>query len=234
MAFETFPRSADQFNSDTLKSEQIMAGQFGRSCCNGDLEGVRAALHAGVDVNAEVDGWTGLFWALEYKHTAVAMLLLAQEGIDVNHVDDEGTSALHWAARDEKNSECLALLLTRSDLVNQRDDDGCAPLWWAVDRNAVKCVQLLLSDPRTDPNFKSEMQGVPALMRAIWDDHPECVELLMGDARTDPNLGDDGLSPLMWAVKLDRDRCIEFLLPDPRFDLSERDNYQRSGEEVAR
>ena len=214
-----------------------MADQFGRLCRNGNLEGVQAALHSGVDVNTtDVAGLPGLFYAVECNHTAVARILLAQEGIDVNLVNDWGSTALHWAASDEKNSEIVALLITHPDLrtINQRDADGCTPLFWAVENNAVKCIGLLLSDPRTDPNIKSIMMGVPPLMRAVWDDHPDCVQLLMENARTDPNMGDGVLSPLMWAVKLNQVQCVELLLPDPRLDLSERDNFKRSGEEAAR
>ena len=77
-------------NWDYFQSKVSMAGQFVRLCLDGDLEALRAALCDGVDVNtADGDGWpvwSGLFWALTNRHTAVASVLLAEEGIDVNFV----------------------------------------------------------------------------------------------------------------------------------------------------
>ena len=181
-----------------------MAAEFVKFCCEGDLEGVRAALQSGVDVNSKGRyGATALMTVLEQRHIAVASLLLEQECIDVNASDDDSRTALHYVAWHDKTSECLAMLLTRPDLttgVNQKDWQGETPLGFAVRRNAVSCVQLLISDKRTDPNIKD-------------------------------NRGD---SPLMVAVKHNRVDCVKLLLDDPRVDLVTRDDYKRSEEEMAR
>ena len=187
-----------------------MAAKLIRLCYEGDLEGVRAALQSGVDVNSKDEGGqTGLLRSLmawrfvvKQKPIAVASLLLEQEDIDVNISDDFDQTALHFAAMLDRNNECLAKLLARQDLitVNQRDPRGRTPLWWAVRYNAVRCVQLLLSDVRTDPNIKDG----------------------------------DGESPLMVAVKCNLVACVKLLLVDPRVDLMTRDRYKRSEEEVAR
>ena len=73
---------------------------FIKSCYDGDLEGVRTALKNGADVNSK--DWTGIIfssflyfllgrnglaWAWLNKHTAVADLLMAQEGLGVDTVD---------------------------------------------------------------------------------------------------------------------------------------------------
>ena len=140
-------------------------------------------------------------------------LLLEQEDIDVNIETCRGETALHFAARDDRNSECLAMLLARPDLtiVNQRDKFGCTPLFVAVSarpriwpkggrgEGAVRCVQLLLSDERTDPNIKS------------YEQYTEKDEVCEGD------------SPLMYAVKWNYVDCVKLLLADPRVDLSERE-----------
>ena len=55
-------------------------------CKEGDLEGVKAALQSGIDVNTkDRNGWTGLINAVIYKHNSVVDLLLnTQTNIDVN------------------------------------------------------------------------------------------------------------------------------------------------------
>ena len=167
-----------------------MAAGFVELCLDGDFEEVRAALQSGVDVNSMdghgwMDGLTGLMGSLANGHTEVASLLLEQEGIDINIISDyRNETALHFAAQDDQNNECLAMLLARNTSVNQRDSFGGTPLYDAVQYNAVRCVQLLISDERTDPNIKSD-DGESPMMCAVKQNHVNCVELLLADPRVD-------------------------------------------------
>ena len=117
----------------------------------------------------------------------MASLLLQQEGIDVNIVDRGGRTALHWAARHNENSSSLATLLARPDLttVNQRDKGGATPLWVAVANNVTSCVQLLISDDRTDLNMKDDLRGNSPLMHAVKRNYVDCVEMLLPHPRVD-------------------------------------------------
>ena len=103
-----------------------MAEEFLDMCYKGDLEGVQAALQSGVDVNSQdsSNGQTGLMRALMLERTAVGILLLGQEGIDVNILARGGETALHEAARHNKTSECLAMLLARPDLTTSVNQKG--------------------------------------------------------------------------------------------------------------
>ena len=153
-----------------------VAEEFLNSCFNGNLEGVQSALQSGVDVNSR-DNWdseranssgiypayatgkTGLMWAVMRKHNTVVDLLLRTPGININAVDQKaGMSALHMAVphcltNGNSNPEGLALLLACEDLDHNKPNDSNHPLWCAVESGARECIQLLLSDPRIDPNI---------------------------------------------------------------------------------
>ena len=149
-----------------------VAQQFLNSCFYGNLEGVRYTLKRGVDVNTR-DSWdserarlsgvysafardkTGLMWAVMRKHNTVVELLLGTPGVDINAKDfKEKMTALHMAVpqyetHGNNNPEGMALLLACKNLeVNHNNTLLCA-----VRSGAMECVQLLLSDPRVDPNM---------------------------------------------------------------------------------
>ena len=81
-------------------------------CQKGDLEGVRAALQSGADVNTKDEkyGFTGLSWAVGENHNSVVELLLDTSNIEVNQRNTWGSCALHQAVW-HKNIEGLKLLL---------------------------------------------------------------------------------------------------------------------------
>ena len=54
----------------------------------------------------------------------------------------------------------------------------------AVTQNYVACMELLLSDKRTDPNIK-DGEGDSPLMSAVKDSRVGIVELLLADPRVD-------------------------------------------------
>jgi len=68
------------------QSEGEAAMSLVELCQNGDLEGVKAALQNGADVNTKNDkyGWTGLMKAMNFNHNSVVALLFNTPNIDVN------------------------------------------------------------------------------------------------------------------------------------------------------
>ena len=80
-------------------------------CRDGNLEGLRAALASGQDINSyDGAGWTGLMRALWQGHNSVVELLLSQPSLDVNASNNYGITALHWASA-SNNVTGLRLLL---------------------------------------------------------------------------------------------------------------------------
>ena len=85
-------------------------------------------------------------------------------------------------------------------------------------------VELLLADPRVDPNIAEPTQGQTPLNVAAIKGKARCVELLLSDPRVEVNLADsDGKSPLWGAASKGKDRCVELLLADPRVDPNQVD-----------
>ena len=115
-------------------------------CEKGDLEGVKAALKSGTDVNTKGEyGWTGLMWAVIYSHTSVVALLLNTPNIDVNQKDNQGRCALHWAVTWE-NIEAVKLLLNVPNIyMNIVTNNGKNAVHRAVEVNNTGLLKLLLS-----------------------------------------------------------------------------------------
>ena len=103
-------------------------------------------------------------------------------------------------------------------MVNQKDKATRTPLYCAVSMGAVKCVQLLMRDDRTDPNIKPDyniFRDAP-LMMAVKCNRAEIVELLLRDKRTELNIKDGGYdgygnTPLMHAIKENLVDCVKVL-----------------------
>ena len=212
------------------------SADFLDDCRNGDLEGVRAALQAGVEVNSRMSnrGFSGLMIAMSKNHTEVGRLLLEQADVDVN-MDCNGSTALHYAVHGN-NVEGLGMLLARQDLdcFNRVDKLDCTPLKLALVYNSLDCVSLLLADQRSDSNIKDNWD-LSSLMFAVRNNAPNCLSLLLASPQVDPNLmnGHYG-SPLMIAVKLNKTKVLPYLLACPRVDLDTRDNHRRTAREVTR
>lgn len=184
--------------------------RFGRLCQVGNLKDVEDAVKSGADVNTrDLFGWTGLMMALHHEHPAVATMLVQNPAVDVNVAGENGDCALHIASMNDKMGDCLALILAREDLslttVNSQDEDGSTPLMVAILHRATRCMEVLLSDDRTDPNIRD-----------------------YGIFRS------KGVMPVMLAAKKNFVPELELLLADARVDLLTRDNYRRGEEEITR
>ena len=198
---------------------------FVEMCHHGDLEGVKAALQRGVDVNttgeyneySEYDlQWTGLMWAVAENHSSVVELLLQTPNIDINWKDDQGCCALHLAVTGKK-IEALKLLLNVPNIDAYMHI--CSQVW----NHDTEVLKLLLNVPNIDVNIVNN-HGESAVHRAATNFNTEVLKLLLSHPNLTAltlNQKDKryGATPVMWAVTLNKLKYLEVLVADPRVDL---------------
>jgi len=171
-------------------------------CKKGDLEGVKAALQSGHDVNTmDEDGYTGLMRAVFENHNSVVELLLRTPNIDVNLSSENGYRCALREAMRSKNNEGLKLLLNVQNIdVNiigysaDRESDNYGywnAVHWAVIENNIEVLKLLLSHPSlTALTLNSKFGRGAPVMFAVWRDRLEHLMLLAADPRVDLNTTD--------------------------------------------
>merc|ERR1711953_889115 len=160
-----------------------------QSCKDGDLEGVKAALQRGDDVNTKDEcGITGFMWAVERNHNSVVALLLKTPNIDVNVKSESGFCALHCAVFCQKNDGLKLLLNDPSIDVNTVDNRGENAVHWALTYDSFEGLKLLLSHPNLTAltlNQKDKRFGNTPAMQAVKQGTLEYQEVLFADPRVD-------------------------------------------------
>ena len=181
---------------------------------NGDIEGVRAALDAGTDVNAKSpDGATALQWAVHGDQELMVELLL-EVGADVGITNRYGVSAASLAA-ENGNSIILKRLLEAGSNPEQTMPGGETLLMTAARTGEPETMRTLLGYG-ANPNRRETTRGQTALMWAAANNNAEAIQLLAEhgadiNTKTDnPSRSADspfayapptGFSPLMFAVR---------------------------------
>jgi len=210
-----------------------------QSCINGDLEGVKAALQRGNDVNSKDErGMTGLMNAVIHDHNSVVAFLLNTPNIDVNQKDDEDKCALHKAAS-WKNIEALKLLLEVPNIdVNIVDHCGLSALYMACRGKCNEALKVLLNVPAIDVNIVDN-NGYSAVHTTAFENNIEGLKLLLSHPSLTAltlNKKDErfGHTPVMWALKGSTLKYLEVLVADPRVDLDTIDKEGKSLDRAAR
>ena len=192
-------------------------------CKRGNLEGVKAALQRGTDVNTTNPyGWTSLMLAVYYNHNSVVALLLNRPNIDVNLKTNEGNCALDLALR-RKNHEGLKLLLNVQNIdvniVNEHSLHNESAVHVAVWENNIEGLKLLLSHPGLTAltlNHKKKYSGDTPVMLAMKTN------------------GTQNWDPLTHGIRRNKlEEHLAVLAADPRVDLDTTDMEGRSLEEAA-
>ncbi|HEV7858414.1 MAG TPA: ankyrin repeat domain-containing protein [Pyrinomonadaceae bacterium] len=116
-----------------------------QAASDGNLEGVRACLATGADVNAKnAEGWTALMIATLKGYREMVQTLLKQDRVQVNARSHHGWTALCYAVS-MGDSETIRILLAAGAEVNAPDHDGWTALMQAAGEGNLECVEILLA-----------------------------------------------------------------------------------------
>ena len=143
-----------------------------------DVQGVRALLKSGADVNAaQGDGMTALHWAAMHGDAEMSTMLL-QAGANVRAQSRlGGYLPLHLAAQ-AGSAAVVDQLLARGTPVNQTTTTGASPLMLAAGSGSVAATTRLL-DAGAEINATESAQGQTALMFAAALDRADAVKALI-------------------------------------------------------
>ena len=171
---------------------------------NGHLETTRTLLTAGATQSASMEGATPLVIALQYRHPAIALLLL-QDGWTDPHMDaqvpSDGSSALLVAVM-YNYLDVVKRLLERGADPDIATPRGMTPLLQAASRGQEEIVSLLL-EARASP---------PSLHSAVGSGSERLVRRLVKERRTMLEEREGGLTALHLAVKGGRPGLVALLL----------------------
>jgi ankyrin repeat protein len=117
-----------------------------QAASEGNLQGVRACLATGADVNAKNgEGWTALMLATLKGHREIVETLLRQDRAQVNARSHHGWTALRYAVS-VGDAETLRILLAAGAEVNAPDHDGWTALMQAAGEGNLECLGILLAE----------------------------------------------------------------------------------------
>jgi ankyrin repeat protein len=147
---------------------------------NGDVEAVRSLLAEGAYVNtAQGDGMTGLHWAAEGGHAAVADLLLAAGAAVEARTRVGGYTPLHLASRSGHGSIANALLDAGADPGVTTTGSGVTPLHLAAAAfDGADAVSALLRSGAKVDALESSSGQTPLMFAAVYG-RAEVVAVLL-------------------------------------------------------
>jgi len=199
--------------------------EFHQAVRSGDLEMAEALLaEEPTLVDSKEGGQTLLFEALQEEQRNMVLLLI-DNGVDVNVKDTHSFTPLHYAAQ-QGHTEIAELLTAKGANVNATDMMGETPLHAAV-LGGHKDVVLVLLAGGADVDAENRMRRTP-LHFAARDGYLDVVEVLLAQG-ADVNAKDKSPSrtPLHYAAQQDHKGVTELLLAQGA-DVNARDLLSRT------
>ena len=180
--------TAHQHGHDPLV--ELLAAEVSRK----DLNGVRALVKAGADVNARKEGGAPIIWLATDDRI---LELLVDAGGDINARWDDVTMLHHAAMVDYDR---VRLLLGHGADPNARNAHGETPLFYAGSSGKAEIVELLIMN---GANIDVQrLDGWTTLHRVIIARHYDAAEVLVrlgADLELRENIG---MTPLIFAVNM--------------------------------
>lgn len=136
--------------------------EFIALCKSGNASEIEAAIMNSADINAKINGVTGLMWAV-CENTAESTELLLKHGAETDAKDKNGATALMMAAWFGRTGAAELLIEHGAD-VNAQDHEGRTALMRAAWNGRTEIIELLLKHG-ADVNVRDQ-GGKTALMFA--------------------------------------------------------------------
>jgi ankyrin repeat protein len=170
----------------SLSAQSAGRAAVAASAQAGDVEGVRALLKQGTDVNAaQGDGMTALHWAANQANGRLASMLLYAGANAKATTRLGGYTPLHLAAQ-AGAADVIRELAKSGAAIDAPTATGATALMLAARSGSVDAVRALL-ESGANLNATESAQGETALMFAAAADRTDVVKLLLekgADART--------------------------------------------------
>ncbi|XP_078273554.1 cortactin-binding protein 2 isoform X3 [Rhinoraja longicauda] len=155
------------------------------------------------------DRSTLLHQAAAQGNVTLLSMLLNEDGIDINHPDEEGSSALYSAAK-YGYTDCLTLLLNSGAQVDAVGKNLFTPLCAAAAEGHAGCTEMLVACG-ANINYAAEADQTPLYLSSI-NGHDECTLILL-EAGVDYNtMTINGWTPFHAAVNSGHIDCLRLLM----------------------
>lgn len=156
----------------------------------------------GINVNQRnyENGPTAILVAASEGNLQIAQALIGA-GADVDMQDKKGCTALMVAAAND-HVAVAQLLINVGANINLTDNERHTALIFACRNNHVNTVEVIVSNPKCDPNFMDE-EGKTALISAVDNNNLEVTQLLIQygqNLNLDKKAKDIGPTALLYAV----------------------------------
>ncbi|KAG0134772.1 ankyrin repeat-containing domain protein [Tuber indicum] len=169
-------------------------------------------------------GRSGLLNAAIKTENETVIRVLLECGVDPE-TGGKRTPLVEAAESGQANMVQLFVGRDNVDVNSQDVLDRKTALCYAASRGHHEVAQVLLSDGRTERNFRTEEDWTP-LHLAASRGHHLVVEVLLSDTRTDANARDrESWTPLQVAANRGYEMVVKTLLDDERVDINAKDNF---------
>ncbi|XP_078424134.1 cortactin-binding protein 2 isoform X2 [Cetorhinus maximus] len=152
---------------------------------------------------------TLLHQAAAQGNVTLLSMLLNEDGIDINHPDEEGSSALYSAAKNGY-TESVTLLLTSGAQVDAVGKNLFTPLCAAAAQGHVGCTEVLIAYG-ANINYAAEGGQTPLYLSCI-NGHVECTLTLLEAGADCSIMTVNGWAPFHAAVSSGHVDCLKLLM----------------------
>ncbi|XP_020381016.2 cortactin-binding protein 2 [Rhincodon typus] len=150
-----------------------------------------------------------LHQAAAQGNVTLLSMLLNEDGIDINHPDEEGSSALYSAAKNGY-TDCVTLLLTSGAQVDAVGSNLFTPLCAAAAEGHVRCTEVLITYG-ANINYAAEGDQTPLYLSCL-NGHTECTFTLLEAGADCSIMTVNGWAPFHAAVSTGHVDCLKLLM----------------------